>query len=137
MDYPPHDRLVHPCAGYTGHPFKKSEGAVPKLSASPLVLLSQRNVYALKLRAGKPLLNEQASSYLDNQLGGCVFFVSGKKTRQRIHNKQAISLRRLSSYVMSSSLHFRLVYTASPVYAALGSSRCNPPNTGMAMSWFT
>src|SRR5437588_8554029 len=36
-----------PCAGYTGHPFKKSEGTVPKLSASP-VLATQLGISVLE-----------------------------------------------------------------------------------------
>jgi hypothetical protein len=46
---------------------KKSERSVPKLSVFPLALPSQRDACAKKLRTGKPLLNEHASSYLDNQ----------------------------------------------------------------------
>ena len=58
------------CAGYIRHPFKKSERPVPKLSASPLALPSQRDACTKKLRTGKPLLNEHASRYLDNQVEG-------------------------------------------------------------------
>ncbi len=54
----------------TGHPFKKSERSMPKLSSSPLALPSQREACAKKLRTSKPLLNEHASSYLDNQVEG-------------------------------------------------------------------
>ncbi len=64
------DQIVLACPGYLGHPFKKSERPVPKLSASPLALPSQRDACTKKLRTGKPLLNEHASGYLDNQVEG-------------------------------------------------------------------
>jgi hypothetical protein len=62
------DLSVIGCAGYIGYPFKKTERPVPKLSASLLALPSQGDACAKKLRIGKPLLNEHASRYLDNQI---------------------------------------------------------------------
>jgi len=109
--FPQAEALVAHCAGYLRYPFKKSKRHVPKLSASPLALPSQRDACAIKLRADKPLLNEHASRCLDNQVEGCwVLFVCGKKTQQRIH-KHIISLRQPSSHLRSSFLHSEIIPT--------------------------